>query len=508
MTAKKPSPAITLMQHYIQPQTVSGGFSGYLNYLNRSSATIPQQQNGQYIRYLTYLDNPEKDAELFTEGNDGLTKTEKQELQDLFDLAEQNGSPLWQTVFSFNTDWLTTNRIYDPETNLVDDQALKSYTRGAMSRLLEKENMLGTAVWAGAIHYDTDNIHIHVATTEPFPTRQPKTYRIIEFPNQWLTKQKILTPERLAYLPTNTDISSKQSPKYGSPVLRELKSAIQEETGVPFFCRNTFRITPAGNLQLTIGNSVTRLPKEARVIREIQKPNGKFKLANLNQAKRYVIQEINRDQVSNQLITNIIRQNLVEPVKKHAQKQFVFNESLMVQYQNLYGQLVRSGVKPGQWNYNMNKLSNLRPLLNHLSKEYIQKYHAKEYAEFEAKLDKKAEEYQKTYGGENTAKRFKQNKIHDLYQRMGNAILSTLRSAYQSQNHPEKEPKIKRTRPSGPRYTDTLNLGAFLDGLEQATRWGRQMRRNLNNTWLKSQEQRFLEEEIAIEEGRLPDRDI
>ena len=37
--------------------------------------------------------------------------------------------------------------------------------------MLEKEN-LQNSVWSGAIHYNTDNIHIHVATVEPSPLRK------------------------------------------------------------------------------------------------------------------------------------------------------------------------------------------------------------------------------------------------------------------------------------------------------------------------------------------------
>lgn len=39
-------------------------------------------------------------------------------------------------------------------------------------RNVKREKIEHTAVWSGAIHYNTDNIHIHIATVEPYPTRE------------------------------------------------------------------------------------------------------------------------------------------------------------------------------------------------------------------------------------------------------------------------------------------------------------------------------------------------
>lgn len=41
--------------------------------------------------------------------------------------------------------------------------------------MLEKEN-LGNAVWSAGFHFNTDNLHVHIATVEPIPTREKRTY--------------------------------------------------------------------------------------------------------------------------------------------------------------------------------------------------------------------------------------------------------------------------------------------------------------------------------------------
>jgi hypothetical protein len=50
-------------------------------------------------------------------------------------------------------------------------------TRNAMADLLKSEGLLNSAVWSGAIHYNTDNIHVHVAFVEPEPTRELMMYK-------------------------------------------------------------------------------------------------------------------------------------------------------------------------------------------------------------------------------------------------------------------------------------------------------------------------------------------
>ena len=117
--------------------------------------------------YNDYMDNPEKTLGLFTKDKDTLTPEEKNNYKKLFQLAEDNGSIMWQHVISFDNRWLEEQGIYDSETHLVNEIKLRQLTRLAMNSL-DKDSVYGDkAVWTAAIHFNTDNIHIHIAEVVP-----------------------------------------------------------------------------------------------------------------------------------------------------------------------------------------------------------------------------------------------------------------------------------------------------------------------------------------------------
>ncbi len=60
---------------------------------------------------------------------------------------------------------------------MLGSKNITSATRNAMADLLKSEGLLNSAVWSGAIHYNTDNIHVHVAFVEPEPTRELMMYK-------------------------------------------------------------------------------------------------------------------------------------------------------------------------------------------------------------------------------------------------------------------------------------------------------------------------------------------
>ena len=82
---------------------------------------------------------------------------------------------MWQTVISFDNRWLEQNGIYDSQKQILDEQKLKEVTRLAVNRLLKSEG-LEHAVWSAGIHYNTDNLHVHIATVEPYPMREKMMY--------------------------------------------------------------------------------------------------------------------------------------------------------------------------------------------------------------------------------------------------------------------------------------------------------------------------------------------
>lgn len=141
-------------------------FQSYIDYINREEAARNSVMN-KFNLYNDYMDNPEKTLGLFTKDKDTLTPEEKNNYKKLFQLAEDNGSIMWQHVISFDNRWLEEQGIYDSETHLVNEIKLRQLTRLAMNSL-DKDSVYGDkAVWTAAIHFNTDNIHIHIAEIVP-----------------------------------------------------------------------------------------------------------------------------------------------------------------------------------------------------------------------------------------------------------------------------------------------------------------------------------------------------
>ena len=154
-------------------------FQGYIDYINRNEA-VRNENTEKYNLYQDYMGNPEKTTGLFTADKDTLTKKEKNELKEIFTKAQENESIMWQTVISFDNRWLKQHGIINEEENLIDEGKLKEVARGGVRRMLEAEG-LENAVWSGAIHFNTDNLHIHIATVEPVPMREQKEYTQYEY---------------------------------------------------------------------------------------------------------------------------------------------------------------------------------------------------------------------------------------------------------------------------------------------------------------------------------------
>lgn len=163
-------------------------FSSYINYVDRPAAVRSQAYN-QYSVYADYMDNPKKRSPgfnarsdyasaLFTATKDQLTQAEKQQLKMLFGKAQKNDSPMWQQAISFTDEFLEKYGLYDRASQSLDEKKIREVTRLAIQEELKDETMVGSAVWSASIHYNTDNIHVHIAIVEPTPTRPKREYAV------------------------------------------------------------------------------------------------------------------------------------------------------------------------------------------------------------------------------------------------------------------------------------------------------------------------------------------
>ncbi|MGG3158868.1 MobP2 family relaxase [Priestia megaterium] len=156
-------------------------FQDYVDYVDRDEAKKEQEVHEKlFTLYQDYMDNPDKTSSLFTQQSNHLNNVEKKQLKKLFEKAQKNNSIMWQDVITFHNPWLQENGLYDAHTHTVDEKKLMEITRQSMKEMLKRERLNKSAVWSAAIHYNTGNIHIHIATVEPQPTRErgkrkPKT---------------------------------------------------------------------------------------------------------------------------------------------------------------------------------------------------------------------------------------------------------------------------------------------------------------------------------------------
>ncbi|WP_144636033.1 MobP2 family relaxase [Priestia megaterium] len=337
MNQSSVTPGVVLKTKFVTSDKKA--FQEYVEYVDRNDAKKDQEAHEKlFSLYQDYMNNPNKTSSLFTEHSNQLNEDEKKELKGLFETAQKNNSIMWQDVITFHNPWLQENGLYDAHTHTVDEKKLMEITRQSMKEMLKRERLDQSAIWSAAIHYNTDNIHIHVATVEPNPTRD----------------------------------------------------------------------------------------------------RGKRKPKTLDAMKSKVVSQILERGQEQKEINDLIRKNMVGSKKQDSSFKWR-NRELKPLFLHIYNHLPED---KRQWQYSYNTLQPLRSSIDRLSAKYIQKYHAKEFEQFNKKLDQEVEVLRKAYGeGTFDKKRYehyKQNKTDELYKRMGNAFLSEMREYDRKQTHIKK----------------------------------------------------------------------
>ncbi len=163
---------VVLVQKFIQP----GGkaYTGYVDYMDRPEAIGSRSDLRDYDifgTYQEYMGNPEKSTGLFNDDEDYISSAEKEQMKKIFNQSGKQGGILYQTVLSFEPEWLKENGIMDSDGHIHED-LLREYTRIAVNTIQEKEDMK-SFVWTAAIHYNTAHPHIHIAMVDPTPSWVP-----------------------------------------------------------------------------------------------------------------------------------------------------------------------------------------------------------------------------------------------------------------------------------------------------------------------------------------------
>ncbi|PFG14448.1 MobP2 family relaxase [Bacillus sp. es.036] len=311
------------------------GFQDYIQYVDREEAKGKGEvHHSVFNLYNDYMDDPAKTSSLFTQQTNHLSMDGKSGIKSLFKLAQENNSIMWQDVITFDNDWLQQQGVYDDRSHTLDENRLKEVTRRSMQTMLKKEGLQESAIWSAAIHYNTDNIHIHVATVEPNPTRE----------------------------------RGKRKPK----TLDAMKSEVV---------------------------------------------NGL----------------LDRDQERNK-INFLIRDHMVHSKKEMSSLEWQ-NREFKPLFIEVYHQLPNNKT---QWQYGYQKLNPIRGKIDDLTTSYLNKFHKEDMNQLHQKLDQEVEVLKRAYGdGEKDKKRYqhyKQNKLDELYKRMGNAFLQEMKGYDRLQN--------------------------------------------------------------------------
>lgn len=166
------TPAIVLKSEFVYG-TKSRKFTGYLRYINRDNAKeSPDHKELEFKEYLHYMGDYNKEGSLFNGQHDLIEGKNLNVLNDLFGQAEKSGSPMWKDIISFDNEWLAKQALYDPETNFLNESKMKNAVRQAIDTMCKREG-LQMPVWSASFHYNTDNIHVHIATVDLDPSDLP-----------------------------------------------------------------------------------------------------------------------------------------------------------------------------------------------------------------------------------------------------------------------------------------------------------------------------------------------
>lgn len=481
------SPGVVLISEYDLPASESGKFSTYLDYINREAAK--QDKDGKVLtfeQYNDYMSNSEKTTGLFTSVKDLLLEDDIEDIKDKFDQAEENGSVMWKTIISFDNEWLQENGVYDPETKILNTSIIRDSTRNCMKKILEKEGLDQSTVWSAAIHYNTDNIHVHIATVEPIPMREKRRLKVIEFEKQWLKEHGIDTEEwkNDLYVDGNERYVNRNEAK---AIRNSLRNAVWNQTGENPQFGNMIELTPEGNIRVSFTGDIEKMPPMANLVVDNLVFKGQWKLTSINAGKSRVVNTIVGRQPENDLINNIIRDHVVHGIRNQSSELMMQDEEIKDMFLNLYNLMPKDR---RQWNYASNTFGKEnRNRLDKLTERILEKYFDQDMKELDALLEKQGDNIVRAYGGGESSKaKFIANKKADLYKRAGNAILKEMKTfdglmngkngvqSKKIKRHPTRNPKRISNRPSSNSRPDRNHLERELNAAM------RQINRSLQKT--------------------------
>lgn len=147
-------------------------YSSYLDYIKRLESQNNYGENFKHDIYIHYVFDESKTQSMFNERKNFMDKNDVDDLKITFREAQKNNGIMWKEVISFDNDALIKEGLFDPNTKLLDEQKFRTSTRKMMEKFEDREGLKNNFKWGASIHYNTDNIHVHVAGVENNVTRE------------------------------------------------------------------------------------------------------------------------------------------------------------------------------------------------------------------------------------------------------------------------------------------------------------------------------------------------
>ena len=144
-----------------------GGYD-FLEYMDRPEAFDKTRHlNDEYKDFIDYMSNSEKSDGLFNAQSDLLTESDKEKYRQIETVSRDAGCPKYYGVVSFDNNFLIENGLMTSDGKL-DVHGIKELGREGINAMISTSNKLDNdnVYWTGAIHTNTDNIHIHFSICE------------------------------------------------------------------------------------------------------------------------------------------------------------------------------------------------------------------------------------------------------------------------------------------------------------------------------------------------------
>lgn len=100
-----------------------------------------------------------------------MTNKDLADVNNIVKKSQKNGSIFYQDVISFDMEFLIKEKLYNPDTNELDEKRIQDASRKMMEKMFEDEK-IESGYWFASIHRNTNYIHIHYGTVELENTRK------------------------------------------------------------------------------------------------------------------------------------------------------------------------------------------------------------------------------------------------------------------------------------------------------------------------------------------------